>query len=431
MAADEDEPKGGARQRPPVTIDLAAEEVRAKAGDPVKDERSAEPRTGRRPDAPTPPPPPSSPPPPLPPTGRTVRGLTGDEPWRQSALAGLAGAIIALIVVFLLQTVGLWPAPGRSAANQALEQSRATADTAMALDRRLAAVESMTETLPAIRADLKTISDKVASLDAIRNMTASRGDLDALSANVAALGKRIDALPPAATRDDLAGLTERVARLEVGAAAGTGAAPEAVSALATQLSDSEAQLKALSDRVAAAEAKVAAPAVVSGGEAATRGLAVAALRRGAQGGMPFADDVDMVAALGLAGDDIAALRPYAAKGVSDAASLATEFPAVADAILAATAASDPNAGIFQRILNSLVTIRPAGPVAGTDPPAIVSRMKDDVAKGDLVAALAERDGLPIAGKDASAAWAAKAADRVALDALVDKVARTLDPPKAG
>jgi hypothetical protein len=289
----------------------------------------------------------------------------------------------------------------------------------------------MTEALPAIRDQLKAAGEKITSLDSIRNMTASRGDLDALSATVAGIGKRVEALPKPATQDDLAALTERLARLEVSAASGGGAPSEAVNALAAQLSDSEAQVKALGERLAAAEAKLAAPAAVSGGEAATRGLAVAALRRGAQGSMPFADDVDMVAALGIASDDIAALRPYAAKGVADPGALASEFPAVADAILKATEASDPNTGILQRIFSSLVTIRPAGPVAGSDPAAIVSRMKDDVANGDLAGALTERDGLPTAGKDASAAWAAKAADRVALDALVDKVARTLDPPKAG
>lgn len=426
MAADEDEAKGGARQRPPVTIDLAAEKVAAKsAASPPEPPKDEPPRSGRR-AADIPPRPNST-------LGGAARAISRDETWRQSALAGLAGAIIALVVVALLQAIGLWPSPGRTAANQALEQSRTTADAATALERRVAAIESMTETLPALRADLKATADKVASLDAIRNSIASRGDLDTLSASIAALGKRVDALPaPTVTKDDLAGLTERVARLEVGAATGTGATPEQVTALGTQLSDSETQLKALTERVTAVEAKAAsAPVIAGGGEAATRGLAVAALRRGAQGSMPFADDVDMVAALGLAGDDIATLRPYATKGVADAGSLAAEFPAVADAILAATQANDPNTGWVQRVFNSLVTIRPAGPVAGTDPPAIVSRMKDDVAKGDLVAALAERDGLPAAGKDASAAWAAQAADRVALDALVDKVARTLDPPKAG
>ena len=58
-------------------------------------------------------------------------------------------------------------------------------------------------------------------------------------------------------------------------------------------------------------------------------------------------------------------------------------------------------------------------------------MNDDVAKGDLAAALAEREALPQAGKDASAEWAAKAADRVGLDGLIERIARALDPPKAG
>jgi hypothetical protein len=327
--------------------------------------------------------------------------------------------------------VGLWPAPGRSAANDALEQAKAASETVGGLDRRIAAVETMTETLPAIRTELKALNDKVAALDSSRGTVASRDDLDALSQGIAALGKRVDALPKPVTQADLTALTERVARLEVGAASGGGAPSEAVNALATQLSDSEAQVKALTERVATAEAKLSVPVVASGGEAATRGLAVAALRRGAQGGMPFADDVDMVAALGIAGDDIATLRPYAAKGVADASALAEEFPAVAEAILRATEANDPGTGILQRIFSSLVTIRPAGPVAGNDPPAIVSRMKDDVSKGDFAGALAERDALPAAGRDAFAAWAAKAADRVALDQLVDKIARTLDPPKAG
>jgi hypothetical protein len=78
----------------------------------------------------------------------------------------------------------------------------------------------------------------------------------------------------------------------------------------------------------------------------------------------------------------------------------------------------------------LVSIRPAGPVAGDDPPAIVSRMQAAVDKGDLATALDERDGLPDAGKEASASWAAAAADRIKIDSLIDQVAQTLDPPSA-
>jgi hypothetical protein len=48
-----------------------------------------------------------------------------------------------------------------------------------------------------------------------------------------------------------------------------------------------------------------------------------------------------------------------------------------------------------------------------------------VDKGDFATALAERNGLPETGQAASAAWAAGAADRVALDELVEAIARTL------
>jgi hypothetical protein len=131
---------------------------------------------------------------------------------------------------------------------------------------------------------------------------------------------------------------------------------------------------------------------------------------------------------------VTTLRPIAEKGVPASAALAAEFPRISDAILSATSASDPNAGFWQRVkdgLSSLVAIRPTGPIAGSDPVAIVSRMADAVAKGDLAAALAERESLPQVGKQASAEWAATAADRVALDALVERIARAFDTPNAG
>ena len=73
-------------------------------------------------------------------------------------------------------------------------------------------------------------------------------------------------------------------------------------------------------------------------------------------------------------------------------------------------------------VGSLVTVRPTGPVAGNDPAAIVSRMQAAVDAGDLATALSERDGLPAAGKDASADWAAAAESRVTVDGLIARIA---------
>jgi hypothetical protein len=461
MAADEDEAKGagtpegnrgqpadratdrrtGQRQRPPVTIDLTAEEIRAKA---ASEETAAKPEPAKNIDAAETA---------MPSGGRresdklgasaqrfrgaAARALAPDDGWRRSVLGGVAGGLVALILVIVLQAIGILPAPGRSAANQAIEQSKTASEASAALDRRLTAVEAMTESIPAMRSEIRSLSDRLAALEGGRATLASRSDVEAVATNVATLSQKIDSTTPAATRDDLAALTERIARVEVTAAAGGGAgvSTDAIASLTSQLAGAEAQVRALTDRIAAAEAKVTPSGEpVLGGESALRAVAVAALRRAAEGEEPFGDDLDLVSALGVAGDDVATLRPIAQRGVPASAALAAAFPKVADGILSATSANDPNAGFWQRVidsLGSLVTIRPTGPVAGNDPAAIISRMADAVAKGDLAAALAEREALPRPGKEASAEWAAKAADRVALDELVERIARAFDAPKAG
>lgn len=460
MAADEDEAKrtgtaegarvqpddkspdrrSGSRQRAPVTIDLTAEEMRAKAAsadsaksEPVKrsdPEDASGPSGGRRESDKAA-------------AGAqvfrsaAVRALAPDDGWRRSALAGVAGGLVALIVVILLQAIGVLPAPGRSAANQAIEQAKTAAETSAALDRRLTAVEAMTESIPGMRTEIRSVTDRTAALEGGRSALASRSDVEVVAANVATLGEKIASAAPPATRDDIAALTERVARVEVATAAGggSGASTEAIASLSSQLANAEAQVRSLTERIAAAEAKVAsAGGPVTGGEGALRAVAIAALRRAAEGDQPFANDVDLLATLGVAGEEVTTLRPIAEKGVPARAALAAEFSKVADAILSATSASDPNAGFWQRVkdsLGSLVTIRPTGPIAGNDPAAIVSRMADAVGRGDFAAVLAEREALPQAGKEASAEWAAKVADRVRLDALVERIARAFDAPKAG
>jgi len=461
MAADEDQTKGTAgddasaaakpdqerrtrerRQRAAVTIDLTAADVPANAGtgnaadgngipsgEPEKS--GAETAERRPPERPTE----GSPRGGAALPGATLRAPSWDEGWRRSLLAGVVGGLIALLVVIVLQAIGLVPAPGRSAANQAAEQAKAASDAAFALDRRVTAVETMVEGLPAIRTDIKSLSDRIGELEAARGTFASHSDIATVASALATLRQTVDTAPPAAAHDDLDALAARVGRLEiipVASGDGSGAAPDAaVSSLASQLADTQKALQSLRDRVAAAEAKTASLGM-PGSDSAMKAIAVASLRQAAAGDQPFTGDVDLVGAAGLGGDDLVTLRAIAEKGAASAATLEREFPAVADAILAASTASDPNAGFLQRLwvgVSSLVSIRPAGPVAGSDPMAIVSRMTAAVAGGDFATALRERDGLPQAGKDTSAGWAAKAGDRATLNALVERIAASLDQPK--
>ena len=439
------------RQRPPVTIDLTAERVADKAEpavagapqattEPVKaePEKAAPPESQAQPapeqaePAPEPggeretaePAPPRS----LRPPGASVIG--SDDGWTRAALAGVAGGVIALILLVVLQAIGLVPSPGRSAALAAADQAKAASEAAAALDRRLSAVEMIAQNLPG-KGDVAVLDGQVAQLQKQMGALATQGDLTILENKLAALTSKVDGLPAGATETELAALADRVAKIEadgVVAGGGSGAGADAVVALSHRIDTVQTGLNTLGDRIAAVEGKL--PAGPSDSTVAARAIAIVALRRAVDEGVPFTTDLDLAAALGLAADDVAALRPFAAKGVTTREALAAKFAAVGDAIVSATTGADPNAGFFERLvagIGSLVTVRPAGPVEGSDPAAIVSRMRAAVEAGDLRTALSERGGLPAAGQEASADWAAGASDRVAIDALIVKIAEGIAP----
>jgi len=442
MAADEDKPGDGgpedataaraagerrARQRPPVTIDLTAEPASADAPQAAVDRAAeaagpAEPpasegATSFEPSRNDPP--------------RASLHL-GDESWRNASFAALGGGLVALVLMIVLQLIGIAPSPGRSAASDALTQAQSATAAATALANRVTALEQTSAAIAGIRTDIGKLGDRVSAIEAAEGAFATHADVDGVAGSVADLDKKLSGASAVASQKDLSALADRVGKLEVAVAAGGGQGADtgAVAALTSQLSDANAKLADLGNRIAAAEDKVSGLAATSPDAVAARAIAAAALRRAAADGAPFAGDVDLIASYGVDASDVAALRPLAASGVKTAADIAGEFSGVADAILAVTAASDPNRNFFQRLVGSLVSVQPAGPVAGSDPPAIVSRMRDDVAKGDLAAALGERDALPDAGKAASAAWAADARNRVDIDVLVGRIADALSPAKA-
>ena len=441
------------RQRPPVTIDLTAERVADKAETPTEPPEAAKPEaeTAEAGNAVVPPaeekaegePVPaasapsadddgeteeSQPPRTKRPPGASIIG--SDDGWGRPALAGVAGGIVALILLIVLQAIGLVPSPGRSAAVQAADQARTASEAVAALDRRVSAIEMITQNLPS-KSTVEGLGGQVAQLQKEVGALATQGDLMVVENKLSALTKTVDTLPPGVTHDELAALVDRVARLEAGGAAGGsggGADASAVAALNSRIDQAQASLKALGDRVATLEAKLAVGPADS--TLAARAIAVVALRRAVDEGAPFTTDLDLAAALGLPAADVAELKSFAEKGVATKAALTAEFGQVGDAIIGATTNANPNAGFFERLMagiGSLVTVRPAGPVEGNDPAAIVSRMQAAVDAGDFARALSERDSLPAAGQDASADWAAAAKSRVTVDALIARIAQSIEP----
>jgi hypothetical protein len=234
-----------------------------------------------------------------------------------------------------------------------------------------------------------------------------------------------------------------IVRLSDAANAGpsnAGADPAAVKALESRLSTlagstakMTGEIDALSGRVTALEDKVSANAEAQTGfqqkENAARILAGNALRDAYHRGIPFADLLQSLEKITGDSPAIAALKADAARGVASDDELKRRFADLTGAILSASAPKQE--GVVNRLIanaRSLVEIRPAGPVEGDTPQAIVSRIEADLDSGTLEAALAEWQALPEAARAASQDWADRLKARIAADKALDQVLAGLGLP---
>jgi hypothetical protein len=305
------------------------------------------------------------------------------------------GGAIATVLGILYHASGIIPTRADLTAADAVRQVQAVSEKVASFEGRLAALEAATSGLSAL-------TEKVAALEKLEDTNRSRIE-------------NLENAPPATGGGD--GGSVSLAPLEARVAA------------------AETTLTTLGDRIGALTGRVeeiaARPPPAVESERAARAIAIGLLRQGAGSGQGFAADLAMLKALGLDGEAVAALEPLAKNGAPTLAALQASFPGVADAILAAVTELDPDAGFIDRLLSfgsGLVTVRPTEPIEGDTPDAVVSRMQGAVNRGDLAAALAEREKLPPAGQSASATWAAAAADRTAIDSIVDQLALSVTPP---
>jgi len=311
--------------------------------------------------------------------------------------AGVFGGALATVLGIVYHASGIIPTRADLTAADAVRQAQAVADKVSSFEGRLAALETAASGLPAL-------TEKVVALEKLEDTNRSR------------IENLENAMPVAGSGDGSGNVV-------------------ALGPIEARIAATETTLAALNDKVAGLSARLeefaARPPPAVESERAARAIAIGLLRQGAESGRGFAVDLAMLKALGMDGDDIAALEPLAAKGAPTIPTLQAAFPSVVDAIIAATSAIDPDAGFFDRVAalgSSLVTIRPTAPIEGDTPEAIVSRMQAAVNRADLGTALDERQKLPPEGQAASASWAAAAADRDAIDAIVERLALSVTPP---
>lgn len=307
------------------------------------------------------------------------------EPRRASAssalAAGILGGLVALLGAGGLQYAGVLPALGPGDGTAAIEEGLAS--DVEAIKAQLAAAPSSSSTV-----DLAPVEARIAELEKKAGETAAAApvDLSGLDAQIA-------------------NLTSEIAALK--------------SALADAQQSTETAKSELSTRIEAAEKKIEEPA---SDVQLARAVAVTALKTAIDRGGPFLAELDALKSIAASDPAVTGLAGDASLGVSPRADLVNGFPATADAMLEATRHSDPDQGVFSRLMDSAasaIRVRPVGSVEGDSPEAIIARIEDKLTNGDLKGASLEWEALPETAKAAGADFKTKLDQRIRVEGLID------------
>lgn len=125
-------------------------------------------------------------------------------------------------------------------------------------------------------------------------------------------------------------------------------------------------------------------------------------------------------------DAIDKLQSLATDGIPTNEDLISGFRLKLRAILVA-AGKEPEGLVGKFLSNAmtLVTIKPAGPVAGDNPAAIASRIDAALGAGQFADALKEWETLPEQGREISQDWQNKLKSRIEADRLLDQIVTDL------
>jgi len=381
------------RRRPP-TIELKATEVGI-------ENEAATPKSGGHAAAAGPPQAEASPGP-----VAAAAAAQARSPLLAAIAGGVAGAVLVIAVAAALWSEGYIPDRGTRPAASA---GAAVAD----LSARLKKLESAVQNQPAPAQPDPALAARLAAAEA-----AAKSLADQLAAFNRHLDETAGAAQNALAQAKSAAATAAAAADAAKNAAQGGVASSDLDAMAARIAALEGTAKKLADDMARQAAR-------TDDRALRLAVAAATLRGAVERGAPYG--AELAAAKSLSADQaaVAALEPFAASGVPNAAALAHELTALLPALQQAAVPAQSNATFLDRLQQNaqrLVRITPAQAPAGNDPATVVTRIGVDAAHTDLAAALADIAKLPDAAKPVAAAWVQKAQARNAALAASTKLA---------
>ena len=362
--------KAGREQRPYATLDLTATDVSAADEKPSPAKSPAPGAT----DSTSKDPPPmnndhgdrSSPPPPRDITAASLTSHLG---------AGALGAILALIFAYVI----FW----NDGASYVTPEETA-----------------------ALRTQIASAQEKMAGLETQIAEAASPSDaLNAANANVERLEQQLQ---------DLTGRLAAVEDRPVPSGPTEQAMQQTLDPVTARLKDVEDRLAALGK---------AQEEMRTDGRGSALALALYNLRRAADEGKPFVNELKSVADMSPVLLDLAALEPLGSEGVPSIGQLKTSFETAASAALEAERqpADDSLASTLWSRVNSLVSVRRKGNVAGEGTRAILARTEFQLDRGSLANALSESRQLQGPARDAMNGWIERLEARIAAEDALDRV----------
>jgi hypothetical protein len=298
----------------------------------------------------------------------------------------LAGALLTLLLLWLFGAVG----GGR--------------DVTVELSSRLASIERRIDELSS-RPGAAAVDPK--ATEALDALDARLGRLETTPRAPAvdpAASARLTAVEQAqkSLADAVAALGRRGDSIETGA--------RELKARLDGIDGAIAELKTTTDGLRESLREASA-----GSDRASRlAIAAGALRGAIDRGDPFAAELAVMKPLMPDADALAALEPFAASGVPGDATLARELAQIVRPML--TAASEPrqDGTLLERLqanAERLVRVRRLGEPVGDDRNAVLARIEQRAAKGDLAGAQAEIAKLPADAKSPLEPWLARTAAR--------------------
>ena len=348
------------------------------------------------------------------PRGR-ARAIWSDTFSATGLAAGLAGGLIVSLVLFALWLTGMVPI-------------RYAGTTAMRA--RVSVLEMKVNDLgnrPVVRNDaFEALARRVAELD--KTFAALKATPANDPAKDQALTQRLDAAENAmkSVGVALAALSTRVdntaARADSAEKTAAAAAKDANAIDRQTIARDSAADAQLAARIAVLEKSVSDLAAARNAETVDRGarraLAVLTLREAVLSGESYDAELKAASALGVDKAALGKLEPLAASGVPGAPALARDLIALLPALRAVQASDTPQAsggtGFLDRLeanAAKLVRVRPVGGAAGSDPQAVIARVEQHAARGDIAATINELKSLPPRSRAPADGWIARAEAR--------------------